>query len=137
MSGTNLSLVTIKKLVYFAQFFLGLPRNAHFFLLTCDKAYFYLIPPVNKQNSRRWLASKPTDKIERSMHGEKVLLWCTSYCRVYIPSSTITGFFPKTPEMGTFFPIHVLTPCSFQVWFFLHSLRKWELFFPLHILIVI
>jgi len=65
-----------QKRLDFAQFFRTLPRNAHLLLLACDEAYFNLIPPINKQNNRRWLASKPTDKIERPLHGEKVLVWC-------------------------------------------------------------
>lgn len=65
-----------QKRLKFAEYFLDLPKNARFLLLACDEAYFYLHPEVNKQNNRRWLPSKPTDKIERPLHGEKVLVWC-------------------------------------------------------------
>lgn len=65
-----------QKRLEFAEYFLDLPKNACFLLLACDEAYFYMHPEVNKQNNRRWLPSKPTDKIERPLHGEKVLVWC-------------------------------------------------------------
>lgn len=65
-----------QKRLDFAEFFIGLPKNASSLLLACDEAYFYLHPEVNSQNNRRWLPSKPTDKIERPLHGEKVLVWC-------------------------------------------------------------
>jgi hypothetical protein len=60
----------------FADFFLCFPKNARFLLLTCDEANFYLIPPDNKQNNRKWLVSKPTDKSEYPLQGEKVLVLC-------------------------------------------------------------
>jgi hypothetical protein len=65
-----------QKRINVADFFKGLPKNALSFLICCDEAYFYLTPPVNSQNYRMWLESKPSDKIERPLHDEKVLVWC-------------------------------------------------------------
>lgn len=69
-----------QKRVTFADFFKSLPKNALSFLICCDKAYFYLVPPINSQNDRMWLESKPSDKIERPLHDEKVLVWCAISC---------------------------------------------------------
>jgi hypothetical protein len=75
-----------QKRLKFADFFLGLPKNARLLLLCCDEAWFYLHHKVNKQNDRRWLPSKPTDKSERPLHDEKVLIWCAISCdEVYGP----------------------------------------------------
>jgi hypothetical protein len=75
-----------QKRVDFANFFGGLPKNALQFLICCDEAYFYLTSPINKQNDRIWSESKPSDKIERPLHDDKVLVWCAISCgRLYGP----------------------------------------------------
>ena len=43
-------------------------------LICSDEAYFYLKEPVNKQNNRLWLESKPFESLEYSLHNEKVLV---------------------------------------------------------------
>ena len=45
-------------------------------LICSDEAYFYLTEPVNEQNNRLWLKSRPNEGIERPLHDEKVLVWC-------------------------------------------------------------
>lgn len=69
-----------EKRVKFADFFMGLPKNALARLVCCDEAYFYLTRQINSQNDRMWLESKPTDKIERPLHDQKVLVWCAISC---------------------------------------------------------
>lgn len=75
-----------QKRVEFADFFMDLPRNALSLLICCDEAYFYLTRQLNSQNDRLWLESKPSDKIERPLHDQKVLVWCAISCgRTYGP----------------------------------------------------
>jgi hypothetical protein len=75
-----------QKRLDFAHFFGGLPKNAASHTLFCDESYFYLTPPVNKQNDRMWLGSKPQDGIERPLHDDKALVWCAISCgQVYGP----------------------------------------------------
>ena len=69
-----------EKRVKFADFFMGLPKNALARLVCCNEAYFYLTRQINSQNDRMWLESKPTDKIERPLHDQKVLVWCAISC---------------------------------------------------------
>ena len=69
-----------EKRVKFADFFMGLPKNALTRLVCCDEAYFYLTRQIISQNDRMWLESKPTDKIERLLHDQKVLVWCAISC---------------------------------------------------------
>lgn len=69
-----------QKRLDFADFFMKLPKNALSLLICCDEAYFYLTRQINKQNDRMWLESKPTDKIERPLQDQKVLVWCAISC---------------------------------------------------------
>lgn len=69
-----------KKRLDFADFFMDLPKNALSRLICCDEAYFYLTRQINSQNDRMWLESKPTDKIERPLQDQKVLVWCAISC---------------------------------------------------------
>ena len=70
----------------FADWFLALPSDAKFFFIVSDEAYFYLVEPINKQNNRVWLKSRPTDGIERPLQDQKVLVWCAfSASKIYGP----------------------------------------------------
>ena len=61
-------------------FLKSIPKNALSFLIFCDEAYFYLVPPINSQNDRMWLESKQSNKVERPLHDEKVLVCCAISC---------------------------------------------------------
>jgi transposase len=65
-----------EKRVNFAHWFLSLPKNAKYFFICSDEAYFYLTLPINKQNNRNWSQTRPIDGIEIPLHDEKVLVWC-------------------------------------------------------------
>ena len=87
-----------QKRVDFVNFFMGLPNNARSLLICCDEAYFYLTRQVNSQNDRVWLESKPTDKIERPLHDQKVLVWCAISCgQTYGPY-----FFEESVNQGNY-----------------------------------
>ena len=75
-----------EKRVFFAQWWLGLAKSAHKWLIASDEAYFYLTESINKQNNRMWLEERPVDWIEKPLHDEKVLVWCGISCRkIYGP----------------------------------------------------
>ena len=75
-----------EKRLNFARWVVSLPEGALLMFICSDEAYFYLCESINKQNNRQWLESKPTDKIERPLHDEKVLLWCAiSASKIYGP----------------------------------------------------
>ena len=62
-----------EKRLEFAQWFISLPIQSKFSLICSDEAYFYLTPPINKQNNRTWGKSPPLEGIEvPSLH---VKIW--------------------------------------------------------------
>ena len=69
-----------QKLLDFADFFMKLPKKALSLHICCDEAYFYLTRQISSQNDRMWLESKPTDKIEKPLQDQKVLVWCAISC---------------------------------------------------------
>ena len=60
----------------FCIWFKTLPKDTCMRLICSDEAYFYLTKPVNKQNNRLWLKTRPTEGIERPLIDLKVLVWC-------------------------------------------------------------
>lgn len=58
----------------FAEWFLKNVEKVQRWFICSDEAYFYLTPHYNKQNSRRWLKTKPSDGIEQPLHDENVLV---------------------------------------------------------------
>ena len=64
------------KRLFFAQWFLNLPKASRKFCFFSDEAYFYLTLPPNKQNNRQWGSSQLVVGTEKPLHDEKVLVWC-------------------------------------------------------------
>ena len=52
-----------EKRVEFAHWFLSRPKEAKYFFICSDEAYFYLTLPINKQNNRMWSDSRPLEGI--------------------------------------------------------------------------
>ena len=74
------------KRVEFARWLTSLPEETFKFFICSDEAYFYLKEPINKQNNRSWLETRPTEWKEQPLHDEKVLVWCAmSAKRIYGP----------------------------------------------------
>ena len=48
----------------FCMWFRGLPKITAMRLICSDEAYFCLTEPVNKQNNRLWLSTRPTEGIK-------------------------------------------------------------------------
>ena len=75
-----------EKRFFFAQWWLGLAKSAHKWLIASDEAYFYLTESINKQNNRMWLKERPVDWIKKPLHDEKVLVGCGISClKIYGP----------------------------------------------------
>ena len=75
-----------EKRVEFAHWFLSRPKEAKYFFICSDEAYFYLTLPINKQNNRMWSDSRPLEGIEMALHDRKVLVWCSiSANRIFRP----------------------------------------------------
>ena len=75
-----------EKRLDFANWCIGLGPYFKNWLICSDEAYFYLTLPLNKQNNREWLESRPWEGIETPLHDEKVLVWCgMSEERIYGP----------------------------------------------------
>jgi len=51
---------------------LSLPSVAKFHFICCEEAYFYLFPPLNKQNNRIRSDSEPFLGVEISLKDDKV-----------------------------------------------------------------
>ena len=76
----------LKKRVDFAEWFFKTLDISHGRIICTDEAYFYLTEPLNKQNNRIWASEKPQGGIERPLHDQKVLVFCTiSAVKVYGP----------------------------------------------------
>ena len=74
------------KRLNFCLWFRSLPQVATMRLICSDEAYFCLTEPVNKQNNRLWLSTRPTEGIEQPLYDQKVLVWCAmSSERIYGP----------------------------------------------------
>ena len=52
------------KRLNFSLWFRSLPQGTAMRLICSDEAYFCLTEPVNKQNNRLWLSSRPTEGID-------------------------------------------------------------------------
>jgi len=48
-----------------------------------DEAYFYLTESLNRHNNRIWDIERPTDGIEKPLHSEKLIFFCTT--KIYGP----------------------------------------------------
>jgi hypothetical protein len=74
------------KRLNFSLWFRSLPQGTAMRLICSDEAYFCLTEPVNKQNNRLWLSTRPTEGIEQPLYDQKVLVWCAmSSKRIYGP----------------------------------------------------
>jgi Helix-turn-helix domain (DUF4817) len=61
----------------FCIWFKGLSKITSMRLICSNKAYFCLTKPVNKQNNRLWLKTRPSKGVERQLYDQKQLVLCT------------------------------------------------------------
>ena len=47
------------------------------FLIMSDEAHFCMNGFVNKQNFRHWATENPQMMQEKSLHTQRVIVWCT------------------------------------------------------------
>ena len=86
-----------EKRVQFAQFFLEIFReeNKIDLLMMSDEAHFHMNGFINKQNFRHWATENPQIMQEKTLHPQRVTVWCA-----IMHDRVIGPYFLKTKKVS-------------------------------------